>query len=83
MPHDDAKNDANDAKTMPERCQNNAKKKWRVGSNFYVQKIPIQKKPKIARALSISPNPDASCTTIRPTSHFRLPLTTYHKPEAR
>eukprot|EP00956_Cyclotella_meneghiniana_P002508 scaffold2870_cov59-Cyclotella_meneghiniana.AAC.1 len=48
----DATNDANDAKTMPERCQNDAKKKWRVGSNFYVQKIPIQKNLKIARALA-------------------------------
>eukprot|EP00956_Cyclotella_meneghiniana_P033836 scaffold99386_cov30-Cyclotella_meneghiniana.AAC.2 len=43
------------AKTMP-RCQDDAKKKWRVGSNFYVQKIPIHKKSEnCACALSFSP----------------------------
>ena len=56
----DAKNDANDAKTMPERCQNNAKKEMASWQQFLCPKDTHTKNPKIARALSISPNPDAS-----------------------
>ena len=47
---------------MPERCQDDAKKIWRVGSNFYVQKIPIYKKFRKLRVRSqFLADPDASC----------------------
>ena len=68
MPHDDAKTMPkqcqNNAKTMPKRCKNNAKK-----MQFLCPKDTHTKNPKIARALSISPNPDASrgrCYKVSP-----------------